>query len=84
MKKTLINSLPLFLMMAAVDSNRYRRQPNNLSLVKKPLTEKEKLNRHNTYSGDQQQHTYVICGQTIKAPNKKVARKIYARLYGHK
>lgn len=84
MKKIHQTYLPLFLMMPALDSNHNQRQTTHLPLVEKPLTEKEKLNRLNAYSGDQQQHTYVICGKTIKAPNKKVARKIYARLYGHK
>lgn len=84
MKSLYKNILPTILMIAAANSNRNQRQTYHLPLEEKPLTEKEKLYRHHAFSGDQQQHTYVICGKTIKAPNKKVTRKIYARLYDSK
>lgn len=74
--------LPLLAIAAAQNNGNIKKPLDDTTCIKRPLTQKEKKQRKEMYSGDQTQHSYVICGKCIQAPNKKVAKKIYSRLYG--
>lgn len=76
--------LPLLAIAADQNNGNIKKPLDDTTYVKRPLTQKEKKERHEMYSGDQTQQSYVICGKCIHAPNKKVAKKIYSRLYGSK
>ena len=80
MKKSIGMLGTLALMMAAAGyGNPYPKKHEALE-KERPLTDKQKAERHRIYGSDQTMHDYVIQGVKIRATSKKTAKKIFERM----
>lgn len=80
MKKSIGMLGTLALMMAATECGYPFHEEHKPLRKERPLTDKQKADRHRLYGGDQTMHEYVINGLTIRATSKKTAKKIFERI----